>query len=1046
MQTRKALKSLSNNQVQYDRVSPDGPLAQNASWLLQRHAEREASLVQQRQRHEIASSLPVLEAARQKLQQMIGERVLPDDTPIAMRFDVFNAIKQVARKHSRDIGLSRFATHLERLWHEEPVGTLSAGAVSRLRDHYQSENPRSIVGEVTDQVVPKVAFNNLPVAQLSRIAAEIDSQDDYDTAIVRHGLHRDDIKSIRARTFIRELVARKGAAIEAGEQLVDENARVGFARRNKVGDAAKRVMDRLAQEAGPESDNTADSDTEAATAEEAGMGIDGTGVLPTLTACLQEQDSMRSWAARTGAGIPKEAVAPEGWESTVKEMKGKEEIDNPFALAWWMKGKGYSPKKAQTPYGQGWSAENMVEIANDIMTEMNNPQVAELANKVVQDFATKQQMDMPQPGSKEYGELLAYGLQADPGSANQIKKIMYSAMMSETEEEMVSQPGTGAPEMAQGDPSLVPATASKTAADKKDKKDSSGQSEFNPTVNQQQPAQVNHKPGDGLKVLKAYAIPASHPLVDDDQDHFPVFTEEHAKSAVAILDTMDKTPEWWLGSTKELSDIVRTALKKEAGDLPPEFEKNKKKKKDDKGGDSDDDGGNPFAKSSERGFSAESIEAILTSGEEAQFQGFSLKIAYTDRGNNILQLDTKNGYRQYQLVDMDAAISDFMYLVGSDKLTTPPAPAFYMREGIRIACLACQTVNSYEMPKEAADLACDGCNSVIPASAVKGAFKNGAAQEETILAAFTPVSLQEEFGDKFAKAAEMIGADAIGAEGCRAEAYAISTDEQRADAWDFLVEAGFKPLAQEAPPTPPAPPAGGGGMMAADEPPLDIDMAPPMGDMPMDDMPMDAPMDDMGEPVPDIGDDPQGSYNWADHQMIQAAMMHYQAQGKNVTDAIGEFNKEYGEGYDPETVMQVAATVYGINLDQVKIGMNKGAGDLPSTTVNQQQPDSVSVGKGNAVLGQDSDTKGDIKTPGKPKSQVKPQGTFSDTSTEADSDNNDPGDFGAGKPKAQHPITDQQGVSLPDTNLGQHSDSQMGGLMKDMDSKSKAAPQSMQSK
>jgi hypothetical protein len=39
----------------------------------------------------------------------------------------------------------------------------------------------------------------------------------------------------------------------------------------------------------------------------------------------------------------KEAVAPEGWEPTVKKMKKHPEIDNPWALAWHMKNKGDTP-------------------------------------------------------------------------------------------------------------------------------------------------------------------------------------------------------------------------------------------------------------------------------------------------------------------------------------------------------------------------------------------------------------------------------------------------------------------------------------------------------------------------------------------------------------------------------------------------------------------------------------------------------------------------------------------------------------------------------
>jgi hypothetical protein len=38
-----------------------------------------------------------------------------------------------------------------------------------------------------------------------------------------------------------------------------------------------------------------------------------------------------------------EEKAPEGWEATVKRMKQHNQIDNPWALAHWMKSKGYHP-------------------------------------------------------------------------------------------------------------------------------------------------------------------------------------------------------------------------------------------------------------------------------------------------------------------------------------------------------------------------------------------------------------------------------------------------------------------------------------------------------------------------------------------------------------------------------------------------------------------------------------------------------------------------------------------------------------------------------
>ncbi len=51
--------------------------------------------------------------------------------------------------------------------------------------------------------------------------------------------------------------------------------------------------------------------------------------------------------AKGAAEVNKSAVAPPGWEGTVKEMKHhKDDIDNPWALAWSMKEKGYTPHKA----------------------------------------------------------------------------------------------------------------------------------------------------------------------------------------------------------------------------------------------------------------------------------------------------------------------------------------------------------------------------------------------------------------------------------------------------------------------------------------------------------------------------------------------------------------------------------------------------------------------------------------------------------------------------------------------------------------------------
>lgn len=54
-------------------------------------------------------------------------------------------------------------------------------------------------------------------------------------------------------------------------------------------------------------------------------------------------------------------VAPEGWEGTVKAMKKDPEIDNPWALAHYMKNKGYRSHKESV--SEKWDKETKVSPA-----------------------------------------------------------------------------------------------------------------------------------------------------------------------------------------------------------------------------------------------------------------------------------------------------------------------------------------------------------------------------------------------------------------------------------------------------------------------------------------------------------------------------------------------------------------------------------------------------------------------------------------------------------------------------------------------------------
>lgn len=61
---------------------------------------------------------------------------------------------------------------------------------------------------------------------------------------------------------------------------------------------------------------------------------------------LKAEAAMRKkWAEAAAIFDPLDEVSPPGWEGTVKAMKKHKDIDNPWALSWWMKNKGYKSHK-----------------------------------------------------------------------------------------------------------------------------------------------------------------------------------------------------------------------------------------------------------------------------------------------------------------------------------------------------------------------------------------------------------------------------------------------------------------------------------------------------------------------------------------------------------------------------------------------------------------------------------------------------------------------------------------------------------------------------
>ena len=74
--------------------------------------------------------------------------------------------------------------------------------------------------------------------------------------------------------------------------------------------------------------------------------------------------------------VMKEAVSPEGWGKTVEKMKKHPEIDNPFALAYWMKDKGYKPHYKET------NVNKKAQVKNVNPVSPNSPQALKATTKI----------------------------------------------------------------------------------------------------------------------------------------------------------------------------------------------------------------------------------------------------------------------------------------------------------------------------------------------------------------------------------------------------------------------------------------------------------------------------------------------------------------------------------------------------------------------------------------------------------------------------------------------------------------------------------------
>jgi hypothetical protein len=156
--------------------------------------------------NEVRLNVPLMQHVQQKLAEQLAAEAdkVNGSLPIASVFEAYQIVK--ARKDlDRDPGLRALFGHVEAMWKKDRTGSISANGYLRLHDHYARRYPRSAAVEVIEEIGRK-GYATLPLSDLTRIASTIETQADFDRAMVYNGLNGPQPHQVKARRFILALL------------------------------------------------------------------------------------------------------------------------------------------------------------------------------------------------------------------------------------------------------------------------------------------------------------------------------------------------------------------------------------------------------------------------------------------------------------------------------------------------------------------------------------------------------------------------------------------------------------------------------------------------------------------------------------------------------------------------------------------------------------------------------------------------------------------------------------------------------------------------
>ncbi len=215
------LADLSSQSVKGMRIA--GKLA--AKFGSAAEARRQSDLQNAR---EFNLNIPQMVQVQNKIAEELDRQAteIHANLPVASLYDAH----RISKSHvsiSADAGVHALTSHMERLWKKDRTGSLTAETYLTLHNHYKRNYPKSAAADIIAQIGEQ-GYATLPVTDLERIASQVRTQEDFEKAVLYHGLNGSAPHQVKARKFILALVNEAdvesterrsgGVAIEGGAE------------------------------------------------------------------------------------------------------------------------------------------------------------------------------------------------------------------------------------------------------------------------------------------------------------------------------------------------------------------------------------------------------------------------------------------------------------------------------------------------------------------------------------------------------------------------------------------------------------------------------------------------------------------------------------------------------------------------------------------------------------------------------------------------------------------------------------------------------------